>query len=448
MKDRNEKKDPQKNDSYEKDSQKQDIKESRDEYSFVQETIKDQDKKQKGKKDITRVIILGLVFGVVASTTFCVTKAWLDGRLKNGKVIVEIPKEESENDDDSSVEGQGSDTDETKQAEEQSQEKQDELTVDSYRQLQTSLTEVGNEASKSVVDILCIEEGENLTSSNYDEKNDTAGLIVADNGKELLIFGKTEIITDSRPIRITFCDGTVAEATLKKKDGSLGFGIYGVKQEDISDSTWNKIQVATLGTTSGAMKGDAIIVLGNPFGYSGAMGFGTVSTNKNTVTKADGVYRLICTDIGAATNGSGIMVNADGEVVGIIDQSVSDQSSMNLVTGYGISDLKKIIEALSNGQSIPYIGIRGITVTEEIEAQGVPKGVYVQETMADAPAMEAGIRSGDVITAIGDTEIDSMEDYRRALLKLSVGDKVKISGKSKGTNGYVNVKFTVTVGEK
>lgn len=419
-----------------------------DEYSFVQETIKDQDKKKKGKKDITRVIILGLVFGVVASTTFCVTKAWLDGRLKTERVLVEIPKEESENDDgDASDAGENADTDEKKTDQQESEEAASELTVDSYRQLQTSLTEVGNEASKSVVDILSLEEGADFSSANYDAKNDTAGLIVADNGKELLIFGKTEIIADSKPIRVTFCDGNSVNATLKKQDASLGFGIYAVKQEDISDSTWDKIQVASLGTTSGAVKGDAIIVLGNPFGYSGAMGFGTVSTNKNTVTKADGVYRLICTDIGAATNGSGVIVNADGEVVGIIDQTVSDQSSMNLVTGYGISDLKKIIEALSNGQSIPYIGIRGITVTEEIEAQGVPKGVYVQETIADAPAMEAGIRSGDVITAVGDSKVDSIEAYRRALLKLSVGDKVKISGKCKGTNGYVDVKFTVTVGE-
>ncbi len=416
-------------------------------YSFVQETIKDQDKKKKGKKDLARVVILGLVFGIVASTTFCVTKSWLDGRVKDGTVVVEIQKEESEDDDqDSSAKEEGTDTDE--QNSEASQEKQEELTVDSYRQLQTSLTEVGNKASKSVVDILCMEEGEDLTSQSYDAKNDTAGLIVADNGKEFLIFGKTDLVKESGPIRVSFCDGSLAEATLKKQDGSLGFGIYAVKQENISDSTMDRIQVASLGTTSGAIKGDAIIVLGNPFGYAGAMGFGTVSSNKNTVTKADGVYRLICTDIGAATNGSGVIVNADGEVVGMIDQSVSDQSSMNLVTGYGISDLKKIIETLSNGQSIPYIGICGITVTEEIEARGVPKGVYVQETVADGPAMEAGIRSGDVITAVGDTEVKSIEAYQRALLKLSVGEKVKISGKCKGTNGYVDVKFTVTVGEK
>ncbi len=392
-------------------------------------------------------MILGLVFGIVASTTFGVTKSWLDGRVKDGTVVVEIQKEESEDDDqDSSAKEEGTDTDE--QNSEASQEKQEELTVDSYRQLQTSLTEVGNKASKSVVDILCMEEGEDLTSQSYDAKNDTAGLIVADNGKEFLIFGKTDLVKESGPIRVSFCDGSLAEATLKKQDRSLGFGIYAVKQENISDSTMDRIQVASLGTTSGAIKGDAIIVLGNPFGYAGAMGFGTVSSNKNTVTKADGVYRLICTDIGAATNGSGVIVNADGEVVGMIDQSVSDQSSMNLVTGYGISDLKKIIETLSNGQSIPYIGICGITVTEEIEARGVPKGVYVQETVADGPAMEAGIRSGDVITAVGDTEVKSIEAYQRALLKLSVGEKVKISGKCKGTNGYVDVKFTVTVGEK
>ena len=62
------------------------------------------------------------------------------------------------------------------------------------------------------------------------------------------------------------------------------------------------------------------------------------------------------------------------------------------MTGYGISGLKSEIELLSNGQAVPYIGIRGLDVTAEIEAQGIPGGVYVRTVETDSPAMAAGSR--------------------------------------------------------
>ena len=116
-------------------------------------------------------------------------------------------------------------------------------------------------------------------------------------------------------------------------------------------------------------KGDAVAVLGKPFGYAGAVGFGTIANSRNELDADDGSYQLLCTDIGAAEDGTGVIVNLSGEVVGIIDQSISDNSSKRLVTGYGISGLKSEIELLSNGQAVPYVGIRGLDVTAEIEAQ-------------------------------------------------------------------------------
>ena len=116
-------------------------------------------------------------------------------------------------------------------------------------------------------------------------------------------------------------------------------------------------------------KGTPWAVLGKPFGYAGAVGFGTIANSRNELDADDGSYQLLCTDIGAAEDGTGVIVNLSGEVVGIIDQSISDNSSKRLVTGYGISGLKSEIELLSNGQAVPYVGIRGLDVTAEIEAQ-------------------------------------------------------------------------------
>ena len=195
-------------------------------------------------------------------------------------------------------------------------------------------------------------------------------------------------------------------------------------------------------------KGDAVIVLGKPFGYAGAVGFGTIASSRNELDGDDGSYQLLCTDIGAADDGTGVIVNLAGETVGIIDQSISQNDSRYLVTGYGISGLKAEIELLSNGEPVPYIGIRGLDVTSEIEAQGIPKGVYVHTVEADSPAMAAGIQSGDIITEAAGKKISSLVGYQSVLREQKSGSKIKLKGQRQGSGGYVDISFDVTVGSK
>ena len=93
-----------------------------------------------------------------------------------------------------------------------------------------------------------------------------------------------------------------------------------------------------------------------------------------------------------STDGSGILVNLDGEIVGIIAQSYSAKGN-NVVTGIAISQIKKLIENLSNNVSRAYIGIRGQDVTEELsDKTGIPKGVLISRVADDSPAMMAGMK--------------------------------------------------------
>ena len=139
------------------------------------------------------------------------------------------------------------------------------------------------------------------------------------------------ILRNTKEIHIRFADGTTKQASMKKKDESLGFAIYAVAKSSIGQSTWQQISIATLGSSGSVQKGDAAVVLGKPFGYAGAVGFGTIASSRNELDGDDGSYPLLCTDIGAAEDGTGVIVNLSGEVVGIIDQSISDNSSKRLV---------------------------------------------------------------------------------------------------------------------
>jgi len=192
-----------------------------------------------------------------------------------------------------------------------------------------------------------------------------------------------------------------------------------------------------------------VITLGNQFGYTDGAGYGIISSTGNYTSSADRQYRLLTTDITAAENGSSILFNIDGEVIGIADQMVTGRENKNLVTGYAISGIKEIIELLSNGNGVPYLGIWGIEVTEEIaETQGIPRGIYVKEIEADSPAMAAGIQNGDVIVSMGGKDILTLYEYQNQLSKCKTGEEIKLTVQRMGTEEYVEVSFKVTVGNK
>lgn len=409
--------------------------EPEEEYAFLQETFKDE--KEKGRISrgmVVKYACLGLVFGLAASLGFFALKPWAENMNHDNPDQVTIPEEENQN------------PEETEEVSEEVIEPQP-LTIDNYREMNKALYDVGNETARCVVEILGAGNEDDWQGTDYDKGGSVSGIIVADNGPELLIFASSRVAGNVESLQAKFVDGKTYGAGLKQKDENLGFAVYAVQKNSLSDSTRSRIAVAELGSSAAVGQGDTMIALGSPFGYAGAMGFGVVASPKNTILNPDGEYRLICTDISGARNGTGALVNIKGEIVGMIDQSISDEDSMNLVTGYGISDLKNMIELLSNGAPIPYLGITGVTVTEDIaEQQEIPVGVYVQEVQADSPAMSAGIQSGDVIVGIGKEQIITLSAYHTMLMKQETGNNVKFQGMRKGTDGYVAIDYTVTVG--
>ena len=85
------------------------------------------------------------------------------------------------------------------------------------------------------------------------------------------------------------------------------------------------------------------MAVGSPVGYSDSIAYGVVTSVTNKISALDNEYNLLTTDILGSTDGSGILVNLDGEIVGIIAQSYSAKGN-NVVTGIAISQIKKLIE--------------------------------------------------------------------------------------------------------
>lgn len=406
------------------------------EYSFLQEVIKDEvGGTGKRKKRILRKIGVGIFIGLVACFTFSVFKPWVESRMSGDPDEVTIPrdtKQTAENETDrSGKDGNG-------------QKK------DNYSKSVKSLSDVAKKGKKSVVSLLVLT-GATIGNKEFvSESQSVSGVLIADNGQELLILGPTMEVGETQQIQATFCDGKKYRVTEKKSDANLELTIYAVKESQLEEKTAKSIRLAAFGSSYEVKKGDTTVLLGMLFGQGDAVGYGVLRSSTEKAEWADGTYHILGAELAGFTGGSGIMFNRQGEVVGIICDAAGEDAKEELMHAYAISDIKDVMQFLANGESVPYIGIHATDVSENIaEDRGIPRGIYVDKVEADSPAMRAGIQSGDVLTAIGGTDIENFEQYHEFLMEEKEGTHLLLKGYRRGAKDqYVAVHFNATVGNK
>lgn len=406
------------------------------EYSFLQEVIKDEvGGTGKRKKRILRKIGVGIFIGLVACFTFSVFKPWVESRMSGNPDEVMIPrdtKQTAENEADrSGKDGNG-------------QKK------DNYSKSVKSLSDVAKKGKRSVVSLLVLT-GATIGNKEFvSESQSVSGVLIADNGQELLILGPTMEVGETQQIQATFCDGKKYRVTEKKSDANLELTIYAVKESQLEEKTAKSIRLAALGSSYEVKKGDTTVLLGMLFGQGDAVGYGVLRSSTEKAERADGTYHILGAELAGFTGGSGIMFNRQGEVIGIICDAAGEDAKEELMHAYAISDIKDVMQFLANGESVPYIGIHATDVSENIaEDRRIPRGIYVDKVEADSPAMRAGIQSGDVLTAIGGTDIENFEQYHELLMEEKEGTHLLIKGYRRGAKDqYVAVHFNATVGNK
>lgn len=404
-------------------------------YSFVQETIKkdNQDPKKTCVK-VAKWMGLGLAFGMAACVGFYALSPWAKNTFQDKPKEVELsqPDETEVSEDTTDVEIELPN-----------------MTIAEYRELSQVLKEIADEAKKSVVTVSGIRENETWLDQSENNIIHTAGLILADNGRELLILTNYSTMKDGKIFQVEFVDGSKHQAMLKQKDGNTDFAVFSVAKNGITNETISKIKVAELGNSNGLQLGSTVLAIGQPFGYQNAVSYGVISSLQEQCEAADGLYDVLVTDMVGAVEGSGVVFDTYGKVMGIMNTSLAQKMNSSTLVAYKISGIKTELELMSNGKYVPYIGIVGSAVTEEVSAtQGIPTGIYVKEVELDSPAMRAGIKSGDVIVSIDGEKIETLKSYRSFANQLEAGKTIKFEAKRLGSEDYVDITFQVTIGMK
>lgn len=298
---------------------------------------------------------------------------------------------------------------------------------------------------RSLVQIHIFRENTNPQTAVQQGSNDTfaafTGLIVAEYEDEFFILTKDSMMREAKRIAVKFNDNSVFYADCIGRYEAADIAMLRVGTSDSQMVSTSLVGACKLGNSYALKSGDEVFMLGRILGNFDAVNYGMCMSNSTIRQMKDVNIKVISTDIHNKIGDDGYIFDRNGKLVGIYAGAEDGH-----VNAYGISDLKKIFEKLINRQTVPYMGVYGTTVTEEIKmAYELPEGVYVSGVEINSPAFMNGIQIGDVIVKINGDSIRSMEDYTEALLGADTQFPLNVVVKRLGKDSYREITLTINI---
>ena len=323
---------------------------------------------------------------------------------------------------------------------------EEKTTAENLDKPSADIIEVAKTVRKSMAMVIGVTEDKDWFNRTYENQGQLSGLIVAFQNSSYYILTEYRVVKDVNRIMVTFVDGTTSEARFVKSDTATGLAVIRVDANDVPKSTRQTIAPVEMKRHTMAKQGEAVLAIGSPMGYADAMAAGMVTSVDNLKSVTDNAYHILYTDIPACEDGSGILVDMDGGIVGIMAQQLLDTRELGMMTCLPFSELVESIEKLCNNEKMVYLGVNGQDISTTVSGKtGIPKGIWVDSVDNDSPAMETGIQAGDVIVKIGDAQISTLKSLHSVLNQNKPGDEITLYVMRQSVEGYVEVPFEVTV---
>ena len=311
-------------------------------------------------------------------------------------------------------------------------------------------SDTANAVNDSLVTVT-VTDRTNTWFDNEMESSDTcSGIILSIDADEILIL-TPYINPDGKSVRVSFNNGSSADAYLKQNSVADHIAVIAVSASDgISSETLDSIEPIEYGDITDVQKGTSVIAVGSPLGVIDSCTFGTIDYVSHSEMSIDCQQLVFYSDLyGNASKGT-FIINYDGKLIGMVSPEKSDISGSSGYTRIvGISSLDRTLKLLMTGVKKAYLGIYGTDVDFDMKYSSVPEGAYVSDVVNGSPAYNAGIRHGDVITGISDRTVTDVASLSRALAALKPGTASTVSIKRGSVNSeYKELKLELVLGER
>ena len=291
---------------------------------------------------------------------------------------------------------------------------------------------------------------------DYESVSKGTGVIVGQNENEILIATNAHVVENADSLSVTFSDDSTVEGLVKGSDTKNDLAVVAVPISDVSAETLSVIKFVEIGDSDAAMVGEQVVAIGNALGYGQSVSSGYLSAkNRGVETESGETEGLLQTDAAINPgNSGGALLNMQGQLIGINSAKYADTQVEGMGFAIPINKAAPILEKMMNKETrqkvssdkAAYFGITCLTVSQEAaQYYRIPEGVYVQDVMSGSAAEKAGIRQGDIITAIDDESVTTDEELTNTLKYYAAGDTAQITISRAGEGGqYSEQVLTIT----
>lgn len=283
-----------------------------------------------------------------------------------------------------------------------------------------------------------------------EQKSGGSGVIISQDG---YIVTNNHVIENATKLKVKLNDGRTFDAKLIGTDPTTDVALIKVEGEDLP--------TLPFGNSDALRLGEWVLAIGSPFDLQSTITAGIVSAKARhlgVIAEEFPIESFIQTDaVVNPGNSGGALVNTRGELVGI---NTVIKSSTGTYMGYSfavpetivrkvVMDLKEYGVAQRAMLGVSYRAIDEEFVEQMGEELGIKKagGLYVNEVVEGSAASEAGLRKGDIITAIDGVKTDDASTLIEKIAQRRPGDKVTISYDRNGSDKKVEVVLKNRVGK-
>ena len=314
-----------------------------------------------------------------------------------------------------------------------------------------SATAAVNRAPESVAGIAArvLQSVVNISVESPSGSGTGSGVVIRSDGYVLTNNHVVESAASGGTVTVSFngAESVEVPATIVGRDPDTDLAVVKVQ-------TNKKLVPAALGQSRSLVVGDPVIAIGSPLGLAGTVTTGIVSALNRTVNvpgESGGrtpLFNAIQTDAAINPgNSGGALVDGRGQVIGINSaiatlggSSVTGDTGGSIGVGFAIpiDEARSVAEELirTGKATHPAIGVQALTSTAD---SGGRAGALVRAAVPNGPAQQAGLRAGDIITAVGDTDVSSVDELIIAIREHKVGDTVTLTYYRNGSKQQVKV---------
>lgn len=247
------------------------------------------------------------------------------------------------------------------------------------------------------------------------------------------------VIARADAIHVALADGRSFEARLVGADPNNDLAVLQLETQE-------KVPWVAPGTSSDLMVGEPVIAIGNPFGLSNTVTTGVLSAVDRSLRTNGRVFRgFLQTDASINPgNSGGPLLNADGQLVGINSAIYSGAEGIGFAIPIDVA--KRVVrELIAHGEVTPvWLGLDVQDLDANLaDVMHVPSNVHgalIARVRPKTPAAGAGIRRGEVVTAVDGEPIRSAQDYYDVLAHSTEGQELHLVLHADGRDRQVPVR--------